>query len=145
MKLRKIISLLIVVTMLVSVMASCGGGGSDSASNQVSVSAPANVAVDEKGLVTWDKVDNATAYYVFYGDKKTIVTEESFLLQMREHSPPALARPWGCTRYSVCAAQYPESYTFPSCEKAISKGALPLYSHTFLFYDIKLYLSRIAN
>lgn len=66
--------------MLVSVMASCGGGGSDSTSNQVSVSAPANVAVDEKGLVTWDKVDNATAYYVFYGDKKTIVTEESFQL-----------------------------------------------------------------
>ncbi len=67
-----------VVTMLVSVMASCKD--KESTSGQDSISAPANVAIDEKGLVTWDKVDNAAAYYVFYGDQQMLVTEASFQL-----------------------------------------------------------------
>ncbi len=65
--------------MLVSVMSSCKGG-SESTSGQTEIAAPANLAIDEKGLVTWDKVENAMAYYVFYGDKQTVVAEETFQL-----------------------------------------------------------------
>lgn len=64
--------------MLVSVMSSCKG--KESASEQTSLSAPSNLSIDEKGLVTWDKIDNVVAYYVFYGDQQTLVTEESFQL-----------------------------------------------------------------
>lgn len=75
MKFKKIIGLLLAAMLTLSVFASCGGKQSETV-----LSAPANVSVDTEGTVTWDAVENAVMYYVFYGDKDTFVTETSFTL-----------------------------------------------------------------
>lgn len=76
MKFKKIIGLLLAAVLTLSIFASCGVEKDSSSS----LSAPANVSVDADGVVTWDSVENAVMYNVYYGDKETFVTENSFVL-----------------------------------------------------------------
>ncbi len=75
MKIKKILSLLLAVAMTLSVFVSCG----DKPESE-NFAAPANLSVDERGVVTWDKVENAVMYYVYYGDKQEFVQTETFTL-----------------------------------------------------------------
>ena len=76
MKIKKILSLLLAVAMTLSVFVSCGDKP-----ESTNLAAPANVAVDEKsGVVTWNRVENAVMYYVYYGEQRAFVQSESFTL-----------------------------------------------------------------
>ena len=77
MKIKRILSLLLAVAMTLSFFVSCGKTPEESPSKLV---APENVAVDDNGVVTWDRVENAFRYYVYYGEKKASVQSESFTL-----------------------------------------------------------------
>lgn len=79
MKIKRILSLLLAVAMTLSFFVSCGGNPGNTSENS-NLAAPANVAVDEHGVVTWDRVDNAVMYYVYYGEQKAFVQSESFTL-----------------------------------------------------------------
>lgn len=79
MKIKRILSLLLAVAMTLSFFVSCGGNPGNTSENS-NLAAPANVAVDEHGVVTWDRVDHAVMYYVYYGEQKAFVQSESFTL-----------------------------------------------------------------
>lgn len=79
MKTKRILSLLLAVAMTLSFFVSCGGNPGNTSENS-NLAAPANVAVDEHGVVTWDRVENAVMYYVYYGEQKAFVQSESFTL-----------------------------------------------------------------
>ena len=55
-----------ICTLLASCLmfAGCMGGGSTSQSSDAVLSAPASIKMNSKGVLTWDAVDDATAYEV---------------------------------------------------------------------------------
>lgn len=72
MKLRKIISVLLVAVLTLSLAVSCG--------EEKQLATPENLAVSAEGLVTWSAVDNATGYVVKVNDDEYTVTETQYRL-----------------------------------------------------------------
>ena len=64
-----------ICTLLASCLmfAGCMGGGSTSQSSDAVLSAPASIKMNSKGVLTWDAVDDATAYEVAIGSETTTV------------------------------------------------------------------------
>ena len=77
MKIKRILSLLLAVAMTLSFLVSCGEKPDDSS---VKLAAPANVAVDDRGVVTWDRVENVVMYYVYYDGQKAFAQSETYTL-----------------------------------------------------------------
>lgn len=77
MKIKRILSLLLAVAMTLSFFVSCGETPDDSS---VKLAAPANVAVDDRGVVTWDRVENVVMYYVYYDGQKAFAQSETYTL-----------------------------------------------------------------
>ena len=73
MKLRKIISVLLVAVLTLSLAVSCGD-------EEKQLAAPEELQVSEAGVVTWKAVENATGYVVTVGDKENATTETKFTL-----------------------------------------------------------------
>ena len=70
MKLRKIISVLLVAVLTLSLAVSCG--------EDKQLATPENLAVSAEGLVTWSAVENATGYVVKVNDDEYTVTETQY-------------------------------------------------------------------
>lgn len=71
---KKLVSLLLVAVLLFPTLAFAA-----CQDNTTQLDAPANVAVSDSGLVTWDAVDNATGYVVYLnGQAQTEIADTSY-------------------------------------------------------------------
>ncbi len=110
MKLRKIISVLLVAILTLSLAVSCG--------DEKQLATPENLAVTAEGLVTWNAVENATGYVVKVNDGEYNVTETQY--QLTDTNANAAISVYATAKGYKNSAAAETTYNAPASEHTVA-------------------------